>query len=314
LSGKSGKTTNRVKEIDVSSVEGNKILAAEVDRRTVERCKDAIERLGVFQPPVVGATQAGGRIVLSGQCELTAARELGADKMDAVEVDVPGGDGGMAKLSLLLISLQKGPGALCEGMLLREAVNNGATRAEITAMLGKSASWLSNRLSLVTRLDANVYEMVRRGMLDPRSAQEVARLPADTQFAFAEKAVCEGLPKSVIEALVAGYNDAGCPGEVRGQILSDPQAALKRMTDKRRAFKTGGARLQNTAPKSTAECINTLRAPMAYLAKMLYNASPFEMSGHMKSLRELENELVALLDIIRRLVSPGKKGVADYAG
>ena len=215
-----GKTIKRIKEIDVATVEGSKTLAAGVDRRAIERCKDAIEKLGVLHTPVIGTTQTGNRLLLSGQCELTALRELGVKKMDALEVEVTGDAGARAKLSLLLISLKEMPNALCEGLLLQEAVTAGVPRAEIQAMLSKSASWVSNRISLVTRLDGNVYELVRCGLLDPRSAQEIARLPAKAQFAFAQTALRECLPKSAIESLVAGYNDESCPDAVKQQILS----------------------------------------------------------------------------------------------
>ena len=204
-------------------------MAADINQRAVERCKDVIEKLGVLHTPVVGATKSGKRLLLSGQCELTALRELGVKKMEAIEVEAPGDDGAKAKFSLQLLSLQEKPGALCEGRLLQDAVNAGVTRAEIQAMLGKSASWVSNRLSLVTRLDGSVYEMVSSGLLDPRSAQEIARLPSEVQFAFMEAVIREGLPKSAIESLVAGYRDESCPDAIKAQTLIDPRAALKRM-------------------------------------------------------------------------------------
>jgi hypothetical protein len=262
--------------------------------------------------PVVGATKGGNRLLLSGQCELTALRELGVKKMDAIEVEVSGDGGVRAKLSLLLISLRDKPGALCEGQLLQEAVSAGVPRSEIQAMLGKSASWVSNRLSLVTRLDGNVYELVRSGLIEPRSAQEIARLPVETQFTFAEVAVREGLPKSAIESLVAGYNDAGCPDEVKAQILTDPRAALLRMTDKRRAVSTsvpGG-----TTPDSIDLDIKAAKSYIACLSRIIFKVSAQESGAFNKVLTELESGLSALLLIVRGLVSPGKTEVAHNAG
>ena len=301
------KQINKVKEIDVACVAGNKTLAAAADRRCVERCKEAIEKLGIVHTPVVGTTMDGERLLLSGQSELTALRELGVKKMDAIEIDVAGDASARAKLSLLLISLQDRPGALCEGLLLQEAVSAGVSRAEIQTMLGKSASWVSNRLSLVTRLDRNVYEMVKSGLLEPRSAQEVARLPAEVQFAFAEMAVRESLPKSAIESLVCGYNDWSCPDAVRAQILSDPRSALKRMADKRRAVNGGRAGRQSVSPDTVDEFIRSARLQMAALRRMLCNEAPFEIKDHSGALNELKAELLALLAIVSKSVSPGKK-------
>jgi len=309
------KNINKVKEIDVATVAGNKTLAAGVDRRAVERCKDTIEKLGILHTPVVGATPGGNLLLLSGQCELTALRELGVKKMDAIEVDVTGDAGVRAKLSLLLISLKDMPGALCEGLLLQEAVGAGVPRSEIQTMLGKSASWVSNRISLVTRLDVNVYEMVRSGLFDPRSAEEVARLPAEVQFAFAETAVREGLPKSAIESLVAGYNDETCPDAVKAQIISDPRSAIRRMADRRRAVDADsqGRRKGRVPPHDVDRCIKSAREQIAKLRHMLPYVTPIEAPQYNGALNELEADILALLTTVRGLLYPGKKEVGHSA-
>jgi len=309
------KGISRVKEVDVSAVEGNKTLAADISPRAVERCKDAVEKLGILHTPVVGATKNGKRMLLSGQCELTALRELGIKKMEAIEVEAPSDDGAKAKLSLQLLSLQEKPGALCEGRLLQDAVTAGVSRAEIQTMLGKSASWVSNRLSLVTRLDGNVYEMVRSGLLDPRSAQEIARLPLEVQFDFAEASIREGLPKSAIESLVAGYRDESCPDSVKAQILIDPRAALKRMADKRRAVNTDRSdRYKKSAPPNDApERIKAVKFHITALSRMLLRGLLQEDGGHRHAFIELEADLSALLRLIRGVIYPGKTEVGADA-
>jgi ParB-like chromosome segregation protein Spo0J len=303
------KCISKVREIDVAAVSGNKTLAAAMDRRAVERCKEAIEKLGVVHTPVVGATRNGSRLLLSGQCELTALRELGVKKMDAVEVDVTDDGKVKSKLSLLLMSLRERPGALCEGLLIQEALSAGVSRAEIQTILGKSASWISNRLSLVTRLDANVYEMVKSGLLEARSAEEVARLPQGAQFVFAEAAVREGLAKSAIESLVSGYNDEGCPDAVKAQILTDPREALKRMADRRRAVNVDRPDLSktNVPPDVIGEIIKSVRLQMAALRRVLAGISPNEAERHKNALKELETSLSALRAMINGFFSPGKK-------
>jgi len=303
-----GGTISKIKAIDVSAVEGNKILAADVGRRAVERCKDAYEELGVVHTPIVGAARDGTRLLLSGQCELTALRELGVKKMEAIEVEVSDDAGSKAKLLLQLMSLRDKPGALCEGQLLQEAVSAGVSRAEIQTMLGKSASWVSNRLALVTRLDGNVYGMVISGLLDARSAQEIARLPVQTQFAFAEMAIREGLPKSAIEPLVSGYRDESCPDTVKAQVFIDPRGALARMADKRRSVKGGqpGWRRKNEPPKDAVDYISAAKPHIAALSRILSNETPHGIIGYRHALKELESGLKALLLIVQGLVSPGK--------
>ena len=305
------KSISKVKEIDVATVAGNSTLATAMDRRAVERCKEAIEKLGIVHTPVVGMTKDGSRLLLSGQCELTALRELGVKKMDAVEVDVADDVKAKSKLSLLLISLQDKPGALCEGLLIQEALNSGVSRIEIQNILCKSASWVSNRVSLVTRLDRNVYEMVKSGLLEARSAEEVSRLPQSAQFVFAETAVREGLAKSAIETLVAGYNDETCPNAVKAQILANPREALKRMADKRRSVSVEKTD-QNRASIPTdvvGEIIKSVRLQMAALRRVLVNVSADELINYEIALKELEASLLALRSMILGLFTRVKTEV-----
>jgi ParB-like chromosome segregation protein Spo0J len=310
------KCIRKVKEIDVATVEGNKTMAESMDRRAIQRCKDAIEQLGVVHTPVVGATKSGKRQLLPGQCELTVLRELGVNKMDAIEIDLTGDGDIKAKLSLLLMSLNDKPGALCEALLLQEAVNAGVSRLEIQDMLGKSASWVSNRLSLVMRLDINVYELVKNGLLEPRSAQDIARLPANVQFTFAETAVREGLPKSAVEQLVGAYNDEGCPYVVKEQIVSDPRAALKRVTDRRRAVnadkpdRTGS----NLPIDAVNEIVKSARFQAFALRRLLSGTPSHEVESCRDALKELEFSLSEMLAMIRGIFSPGKMEVWHEAG
>jgi ParB-like chromosome segregation protein Spo0J len=306
------KNINKVKEVDVATVAGNKTLAATAARRSVERCKEAIEKLGVVHTPVVGMTKDGTHLLLSGQCELTALRELGVKKMDAIEVDMTGEGIVNAKLSLMLISLQDKPGALCEGLLLQESVSAGVPRSEIQVMLGKSASWISNRLSLVTRLDIKVYEMVKSGLLEARSAEEIARLPTEDQFVFAEVAVREGLPKSAIESLLSAYKDKGCPDAVKAQIFEDPRQALKRLADKRRAVKTD-CREQRNVPDVIDEYIKSMRFQTIALRRTLSDVSQDKVERYGGALKDLEAVLQALLIMIQAFFTRVKTEV-DHSG
>ena len=308
------KNISKIKEINVAAVVGNKILAADVNRHAVERCKDAIKKTGIIHTPVVSTVQGGNNLLLSGQCELTALKELGVKKMNAIEVELSDDTGAKEKLSLLLISLKDRPGALCEGLLIQEAVSAGVTRTEIKDMLGKSGSWISNRISLVTRLDKNVYKMVTSGLLDPRSAQEIARMPASVQFEFAEKAVKEGLPKSSIELLVASYNSEKCPDSVKTQIINDPKTAIKRMMDKRRAVKVNKG---NYCEKSVPSCvidesIDAVRIYISELHSILLNTLPLESVKRNNTLEELKSELLNLLVEVNKIVSPGKKEANNH--
>ena len=183
-------------------------------------------------------------------------------------------------------------------------------------MLGRSASWVSNRLSLVTRLDGNVYEMVRGGLLEPRCAEEISRLPAGAQFKFAETALREGLPKSAIESLVSGYRDDSCPDAVKAQILDNPREALKRMADKRRAVSCGQPGRQNARvpPGGMVGHVKSMRFQATALRRVLSGISPDELEGCKGALKELEISMSSLLMTIRGLFTRVKTEVGNSVG
>ncbi len=302
---------SKVREIDAASVAGNKTLAAALDRRGIERCKQAAQNLGVLHTPVVGRSANGKHLLLYGQCELTALREMGVSTMDAVVIDAAGEPGVRAKLSLQLMSLQSRPGALCEGLLLQEAVSAGVPRTEIQSILGKSASWVSNRLSLVTRLDKGVYELVQNGLLEARSAEEISRLEAGIQFRFAQSVLRAGLAKSAVETLVAACNDESCPDGIKEQILTDPRAAMLRMSDKRRAVtaERRGRQKADAPHESLENCVEVTIERTDRLRHMLCGVSAGDAFVCMSALKTLEAVLLALLANIQGFTRVKAEGV-----
>ena len=308
------KEVGQIEKMDVACVQANQILSMGVDGRDIERCKRAAKEFGALTPPIVGKLPDGGRIVLNGGCEFAALREMGSREMNAVAVDIRSEKDG-AKISLLLASLKRNPDALCEGMLIQQALDAGdVTQTQICAIVGKSASWVSKRLALVTRLDPGVREFVSRQLLDPGSAQEIARLPADKQYEFANNVLRDNLPKSTIEKLVSGFTDGECPDTVRSQIVRDPQGAMPRFMPKGPAryvpaclnldkLRTGGIGDQIAATDIT---MSVLGASVNGL--WVETAMPYA-----KALSRLSVDFAAMADMINRLVPPGKKGTPSMS-
>jgi hypothetical protein len=121
----------------------------------------------------------------------------------------------------------------------------------------------------------------------------------------------EGLPKSAVETLVAGYNDEGCPAAVKEEILRDPRTALTRVADRRRAGNADQA--DRHAPKSSADIINgitkSLRYQMPALRRVLSSATPHEVEMYTSAINELEMYLSEIMAMIQGIFSPGKTGV-----
>jgi len=164
-----------------------------------------------------------------------ALREMGIRSVEAVTVPISEKNEG-DKLSLLLSSLKKSPNALSEGLLINEMLKPGAfTQSQLGEQLGKSVSWVSKRVSLVTRLHPAVCDLVTKRQLCSHSAQEIARLPQEVQHNFSVKVVQDGMPKSAVEALVSAFNAPNRPDEIKEQISKNPKKVVPRLSDIRTA-------------------------------------------------------------------------------
>jgi ParB family chromosome partitioning protein len=302
-----------ITRVETACVQDNKVLALSVKRQDIDRCTKVIRQYGLLTPPVVGSFADGTRLLLSGECEFLALREIGIKSVDAVTVPITEENEG-DKLSLLLSSLRKSPNALSEGLLITQMLKTGGfTQSQLGELLGKSVSWVNKRISLVTRLHPAVRDLVTQRQLCPHSAQEIARLPEEVQHAFSVKAVREGLPKSSVEVLVAAFNAPNCPDAIKEQIVENPRQTMLRLADIRTAkpIRTKPA-VKSFAPASgLKESLTVLRQYMADFAKHLYNITTEDMNSEKKHLKELREDAAALLlmldDRLKKLsFSPGK--------
>ncbi|WP_027365979.1 hypothetical protein [Desulfotruncus alcoholivorax] len=112
-----------ITQVETACVKDNQVLSLSVNRQDVERCARVVREYGLLTPPVVGNFPDGTRLVLSGECEFFALREMGGRSVEAVAVPVLE-EQDSSRLSLFLASLRKSPNALSEGMLVAQLLNN----------------------------------------------------------------------------------------------------------------------------------------------------------------------------------------------
>jgi len=308
----------QITRVETAYVQDNKLLALSVNRQDIERCTKVIYQYGLLTPPVVGSFADGAQMLLSGECEFMALREMGIKSVEAVTVPISEKNEG-DKLSLLLSSLKKSPNALSEGLLINEMLKTGAfTQSQLGEQLGKSVSWVSKRVSLVTRLHPAVCDLVTKRQLCPHSAQEIARLPQEIQHNFSVKVIQDGIPKSAIEALVSAFNAPNCPDEIKGQIAKNPKKVVLRLSDIRTA-KPIRARTANNhiKPPTLKDSLIAFRANIAKLIKCLHSTECADTAVEINLIKEILSDVDALkimLDRKLHLFSPGKieKEVVAY--
>lgn len=305
--------------VETSCVQDNQVLALSVDRQDLDRCTQVIRQYGLLMPPVVGNFSDGTRMVLSGECEFLALREMGIQSVDAVTVPISEKEEGN-KLSLLLSSLRKSPHALSEGILIQQMLQSGNfTQTQLGEMLGKSVSWVNKRISLVTRLHPAVRELVTKKQLCPHSAQEIARLPEEVQHPFSIKAIQEGLPKSSVEVLVAAFNSPHCSPEMKEQMLQKPRLILERVNDIRTAKKIRTYPPEKLAKGASPlkERLLRLQKCMADTAQTLYQSERTDLLFERPLLKQVQVDSAAMITIIDTRLkpisfSPGKNTEEEY--
>ena len=138
--------------------------------------------------------------ILDGFKRVRAARALGwttllarIDDVDAIE----------AKLRVAELHDRRGLTELEEAWLVRSLYrDDGLGQPEIARRMSRHKSWVWRRLMLVESLEPAVQAHVRLGLLAPRAAVAVSRLPRGNQIAASTVVVRRGLTVRQTDSLV----------------------------------------------------------------------------------------------------------------
>jgi len=177
--------------------------------------------------PVVVVHDADERpVLLDGYRRVRALGQLGNDTVSAIVLGLSEADG------LVYCHRQETSrrrSVVEEGWLVRELSGQGAPLRAIGVALGRTASWVSRRMALVSALPEGAEAAVRSGRVPPHAAMK-SLVP----LARANKLQCEHLVKALgaervttrqMAELYAAWR-AG-DGEVRERIVSAPRLFLR---------------------------------------------------------------------------------------
>ena len=161
---------------------------------------------------------------------------------------------------------RRGLTELEEGWILsRLHREHGLDQPRLAELFGRHKSWVSRRLSLVTRLERGVMDDVRIGLIPASTAREVARLPRGTQGA-AVRAICSHALTAHETARLVNVLLAAAPEE-RRTILADPRASLARPAGPMTASSPGGG--LSSAAKAIREELLRIHAAASRLEEVL---------------------------------------------
>jgi len=277
--------------------------------KDVSKYKKIAATYGNVAPVIVAAQKNGEYLILEGSARLEACAQTGIKEIPAVMTQAAN-EVEQLKLSLMLSAIHDEKGALSEGALISQLINEyGIAPRELVNLLGKSKAWVSKRMSLAQNLIDSVKGMVTDGTLCPRSAEEVAKLPGGVQGEFAANIVNCGLNKSEIGQLVQRYKNAKSD-DARTEVIKKPLEALSKSTGRMKKKQLESAGLNGSGRQ--------LGSSANYAAQMILKAVNMAENANEEMLRTAEPQLNRLRVIaeetdiaLNRLlsdVSPGKLG------
>ena len=193
-----------------------------------EQIEQSMRHQGQLQPIIVRVHE-GGHQVIDGFKRVCAAMDLMRVDMECYLVDV---DEQEAKVLLLSYNrTNQSMEAWEEAMVLKSMLEGGdLEQRHLARLVDRSPSWVSRRLSLISKLDEEVASEIRMGTITSRHARALMRLPRGNQTTLARVISHFHLSSRLSERLVDAWLEAEDEDEQR-VILSQPEHFLWNQPD-----------------------------------------------------------------------------------
>jgi ParB/RepB/Spo0J family partition protein len=172
--------------------------------------------------PVVARVHEGGIQLIDGYKRLCAAEVLVMDTLQCRILDV---DESQAKVMLLSYNRTNQSMEVWEEAMILKSLLDGSDldQRRLAKIVGHSPSWVSRRLSLISKVDEEISADIRMGILSSRHGRALMRLPRGNQSSVAHVIKQYGLSSRLSNRLVDHY--LGADGEEdRQRLLEYPDA------------------------------------------------------------------------------------------
>ena len=171
--------------------------------------------------PVIARINEGGIQMIDGFKRLYAAETLLMDSLECRLFEV---DESQAKIMLLSYNRTNQSMEVWEEAMVLKALLEGddLEQRQLAKLVGHSPSWVSRRLSLISKLDEEVASEIRMGSLTSRHARALMRLPRGNQIDIARIISEYHLSSRLSDRLVTAYLEAEDAAQQR-EILAHPE-------------------------------------------------------------------------------------------
>lgn len=207
------------------------VAIAELDQRyaslrlaspqEIGRLRSSIERMGILSPVLVATAVEAKRLVLvDGFKRARIVTDLGGGALWATRSPL---DGTAAKVAMVAANAaHQGLCDLEEAWIVRSLCReHKLTQAEVGRALRRDKSWVCRRLMLAERLEGDLQEEIRLGLLSSTVARELVRLPRGNQSRMAGAIRAHELTSRQAHQVVTALLAADDP-QAREEVLADP--------------------------------------------------------------------------------------------
>jgi len=174
--------------------------------------------------PVIARKYEGGIQLIDGFKRLYAAEILLMESLECRLFEV---DDFQAKIMLLSYNRTNMSMEVWEEAMILKSLLEGddLEQRQLAKLVGHSPSWVSRRLSLISKVDEEVALEIRMGSITSSHARALMRLPRGNQLAVARVIKEYHLSSRLSERLVTAYLEAEDTEEQR-QILAHPEPII----------------------------------------------------------------------------------------
>lgn len=199
------RVSQQVREVPIGSVRANRQLLRGLDERRVAELSKSIKTNGLLQPILVRPFGSSFEVVF-GHHRLEACKRLGWQSIPAIVREMSDDDCFVTKVvENLQRNIEIDPLTEARGYI--DLVNHGWTINRIAERIGKSDSYVSDRIGLVRRLDPSIARKVTEGRLKPSHLVLLARLKSrDLQVELSRLVEQRRLSVRKLELLISGGN------------------------------------------------------------------------------------------------------------
>ena len=179
--------------------------------------------------PVVARVHEGGVQLIDGYKRLYASEPLMMDTLQCQLLEV---DEQQAKILLLSYNrANQTMEAWEEALVLKDLLeSHDVDQRQLAKLTGHSPSWVSRRLSLISKIDEEVSSEIRMGSLTSSHARALIRLPRGNQLEVARVITNFGLGSRLSDRLIDAFLEAEDEDQQR-YILAHPEHILWDQTD-----------------------------------------------------------------------------------